>query len=445
MKDTSKFSSFGVIVAMAGSAVGLGNIWRFPYLVGENGGAAFIFIYLAIVLLISLPIFLSEFVIGKRSQANPVGAFRKLAPGSKWHWVGILGVAAAFVLMAFYCVIGGWSTNYLVRALGFQFSSANSPDFEAIFANSVKTAWPPVIYMIIFLAMTAVILLGGVKSGIEKFCKVMMPTLFFLVLFIAIYAMCLPGAGEGVRYLFRPDFSKVTGSTLISALGQAFFSLSLGMGCMITYASYASPDENATRCSVITAFADTAFAIIAGCAVMPAVFAFGGNPESGPGLVFLTLPQIFEKMPLGNIVAILFFMALLLAALTSAISLVEVMLAYLIQEFKMRRGLALTLVFLLLTGVGTLCSLSQGAVPELKVFGMDFLSFMDYTSANIMMTIGALLTVIFIGWKLGKNIFQEELTTHGTLNMPKWFIDTEFFMIRFIVPLVILLIMIVSL
>lgn len=445
MKDNSKFSSFGVIVAMAGSAVGLGNIWRFPYLVGENGGAAFILIYLAIVLLISLPIFLSEFVIGKRSQSNPVGAYRKLAPGSKWHWVGILGVAAAFVLMSFYCVVGGWSTNYLVRSLGFQFSSANSPDFAGIFSNCVETAWPPIIYMIVFMIMTAIILLGGVKSGIEKFCKVMMPTLFFLVLFIAIYAMCLPGAGEGIRYLFRPDFSKVTGNTLIAALGQAFFSLSLGMGCMVTYASYASPDENATRCSVITAISDTAFAIIAGCAVMPAVFAFGGNPESGPGLVFLTLPQIFEKMPLGSIVAILFFLALLLAALTSAISLVEVMLAYLIQEFKMRRGVALALVFTLICAVGSLCSLSQGAVPGLKLFGMDFLSFMDYTSANIMMTIGALLTVLFIGWKLGKGIFREELTNHGSLNMPEWFVNMEFFIIKYVVPLVIILIMIASL
>lgn len=430
---------------MAGSAVGLGNIWRFPYLVGENGGAAFIIIYLAIVLLISLPIFLSEFVIGKRSQANTVGAFRKLAPGTKWHWTGILGVAAAFVLMSFYGVIGGWSANYFVRSLCFQFNEANSPDFAAIFSNSVTTAWQPVLYMVVFLILTTVIVMGGVKSGIEKFCKVMMPTLFFLVLFIAIYAMCLPGAGEGIRYLFRPDFSKVTGDTFIAALGQAFFSLSLGMGCMITYASYASPDENAPRCSVITAFSDTAFAIIAGCAVMPAVFAFGGNPESGPGLVFLTLPQIFEKMPLGSIVSILFFFALLLAALTSAISLVEVMLAYLTQEFNMKRGRAMMLVFILLAGVGTLCSLSQGAVPGLKLFGMDILSLLDYISANIMMTIGALLTVIFIGWKIGKDTFRDELTNHGTLNMPEWFVNLEFCMIRYIVPLVIIFIIIVSL
>lgn len=435
-----------MIVAMAGSAIGLGNIWRFPYLVGENGGAAFLFIYLAIVIVVCLPLLMTEFVIGKRGKANAVGSFRNIAPGTKWHLVGAMGVLAAFVLMSMYCVIGGWSANYLVRSLGFQFNSANSPDFDAIFSSSVQTAWPPVFYMLVFLAITAVVILAGVKNGIEKSCKVMMPLLFVLMIIIAIYAMTLPGAEKGLRYLFKPDFSKVTGHTVIAALGQAFFSLTIGMGGMITYASYADPDESGARCSLLTAVFDTVFAIIAGCVVMPAVFALGdGNPGSGPGLVFKALPMIFEKMPGGGIVSIFFFLSVLLAALTSAFSLVEVVLAYMVEEFRIKRATASAILFPAFAIIGTLCSLSLGAKPGIRLFGLSLFDLMDYFASNILLTVGSLLMVIFLGWKLGKKVFVEEITNYGKLKISNGLTDIIFFLIKYIIPVMIALIIAFSL
>lgn len=430
---------------MAGGAVGLGNIWRFPYLVGQNGGAAFICIYLVIILLVSLPIFICEFVIGKRGRANACGSFRKLAPGTKWHLAGTLGVLTSFFILTFYCVIGGWSTDYLIRAIRFGFRASANPDFDAMFASSVTTAWRPLLHTLLFLAMAVGILLGGIKGGIEKFSKVMMPVLFVLMVGIAIFSMCLPGSGEGIRYLFKPDFSKVTGQTVVQALGQAFFSLSLGMGGMITYASYASPDENAAKCSLTTALFDTIFAIIAGCAVMPAVFAFGGNPESGPGLVFLTLPRIFEAMPCGGVVAIVFFLSLLLAAVSSAVSLAEVVISFIIEEFNMNRSRSAATVFVTTLAISILNSLSQGAVPGLSLFGKNLIDLLDYTTANIMMTTCSLLTVIFVGWKFGKEAFVDEITNHGTLGISRKLTETVFFLIKYLIPVVIVLIMVSSL
>lgn len=435
-------SSFGVLVALAGSAVGLGNMWRFPYIVGENGGAAFIIIYLFFALIFSLPVMLSEFIIGRRSHSNAISAFTKLAPGSKWNLVGVLATATAFVIFSFYIVIGGWSADYLLKALTLQFTDGT--DFEQMFNNTVCSVWRPIIFMGIFLLSTAAIVRSGVKEGIEKCSKVMMPVLFFLIVAIAIYSMCLPGAGVGVRYLFKPDFSQVSGKTILDAMGQAFFSLSVGMGILITYASYINKESSLTKMSVLTIVSDTVFAIIASCAIMPVVFAFGGSPSQGPGLVFITLPNLFSKMGIGNIVAILFFASFLLAALTSSIAILEVIIAFLVEKTSLTRSKATNLMAILFFVLGSINSLSQGILADVKIFGMTTLDLFDYVSSNFMMTTCALMTVIFVGWRIGKAEFNDELTGSGTVKTPKIYTDTIFFIIKYIAPIAIAIILLFS-
>ena len=284
-------SRFGALVAMAGSAVGLGNLWRFPFLVGENGGAAFIIVYIALSFLICLPIFVSEFMVGRRSQKNAFAAFRDLSGGSNWKWVGLFTIIVPLIVLSYYSVIGGWSMEYLLKSLTFSFTSGESQAVVGtMFTDFVSNPWMPLVGHSAFLLVTALVVVIGIKDGIEKFSKVMMPMLFFIVIAIAIYSLTLPGAGKGVEYLFKPDFSKIDAKVCAAALGQAFFSLSLGFGTILTYASYVDKKENIMFQSTATAASDLMFAIIAGVAIMPAVFAFGLNPQSGPGLVFETLP-----------------------------------------------------------------------------------------------------------------------------------------------------------
>ena len=435
-------SSFGVLVALAGSAVGLGNLWRFPYLVGENGGAAFILIYLGFVLLIGMPILMSEFIIGRRSQAAARGAFRKLAPGSRWPLAGLLAVLCCTLILSFYSVVGGWGIEYLVKAIRFDFTTGRESDLSSIFSQFTSSSARPLAYHTLFLAATALIVVFGVKNGIEKFSKVMMPVMFVIILALAVRSLTLPDAGAGIDYLFRPDWSKVTAHTVLAALGQAFFSLSLGSGMVITYGSYVSREESIVKISAQTAVADTLFALIAGCAIMPAVFAFGISPSEGPGLVFITLPYIFGQLPLGGVVAILFFLALLLAALTSSISIMEVIVAFGIEEFKIKRGLSVALSFALLWVLGCLCSLSLGRLSGWTVFGKSIFDLFDYVSANVLMLIGGLLVVVFAGWKLGRKVIQDELTNSGKIRIPNGFIDTLTFLMRFLAPAGILTIMV---
>ena len=433
-------SSFGVLVALAGSAVGLGNLWRFPYLVGQNGGAAFIIIYLAFVLLIGIPILLAEFIIGRRSQASARAAFQALAPGGHWGIAGVLAVLCCTLILSFYSVVGGWGVEYLVKAFRFDFSNMDNDSLMKLFSTFSTSTWRPLIYHTIFLGVTAGIVIAGVKNGIEKFSKIMMPLLFLIMIGIAIRSLTLPGAEAGVDYLFKPDWSKVNSGTFLAALGQAFFSLSLGSGMVITYGSYVKKNANIVSLGVQTAAADTVFALIAGCAIMPAVFAFGISPGEGPGLVFITLPHIFSQLPLGGVIAILFFFALLLAALTSAISVLEVIVAFCMEEFKIKRGLAVTLVFLVIWALGCLCSLSQGVLADWKVLGKNIFDLFDYLSANVLMLIGGLVVVIFVGWKLGRKQMRDELTNGGTLRLPNWFIDTLLFLLRVLAPAAILII-----
>ena len=383
-KRDSFASSFGVLVAMAGSAVGLGNLWRFPYLVGTNGGAAFIIIYLAIVFVLAMPIMYSEFILGRRGQSNVYSAFKKMAPGTGWKVTGILAILCCILIVSFYSVVGGWTIDYMVKGMMFKFTS-DSAALGGMFEQTVTSSWQPLLYMALFAGLSGAILLAGVKDGIEKYSKVLMPLLFLMVVVIAVRSVTLPGSGAGLDFLFKPDFSKVTANTFLDALGQAFFSLSVGFGIIFTYASYVNRGENVVKMSVQTAMADTLFAILAGVAIMPAVFSFGISPSQGPGLVFVTLPYVFAQIPFGGVLAILFFFVLFIAAITSSISLLEVIVAYVIEEFKWKRSVAVVSVLALVIFLGAFCSLSQGVLADVKILGNNIFDSFDKFTANVLL------------------------------------------------------------
>lgn len=431
-----------VIMAMAGSAIGLGNIWRFPFIVGEYGGAAFILVYIVCCFLLSLPIFLSETIIGRRTHQGTFGAMNTLAPGTAWKWLGLLTVASPLIILSYYSVVGGWSFAFLCKAMALQFQPENADAVTSMFGQFSSSTWGPLTCMAIFLGLTALIVYFGVNKGIERFSKISIPVLFVLIVLIAIYSISLPGAGEGVKYLVKPDFSKLSPGAYAAALGQSFFSLSLGVGTMLTYASYVSKEENILLSSTGTAFFDLLFAILAGFAVMPAVFAAGIAPSSGPGLVFETLPFIFAKMGSGSgiisaIVSVLFFLTILVAALSSSISMMEVGVAYLVEEKKQSRHKATIILFSITLVIGILCSLSFGVLSDVKLLGNTIFNFCDRLASNFLMTIGALLFSIFVGWKMDKSAVKEELTNGGKLKGPRRLFPFVYFLIKYIAPVTI--------
>lgn len=437
-------SRFGVLVAVAGSAVGLGNLWRFPYMVGNNGGAAFIIIYLLFVILLCLPIMFSEFIIGRRTQSNVFGAINKLAPKSPFLSIGVISVVASICIMAFYSVVGGWTIEYIFKSFSPDFLTANSASLESQFKEASTSSLVPITTHLAFLGLSALIVVAGIKNGIEKYSKILMPVLFFLVMLLAIRSMTLDGSSAGIKFLFYPDFSKITGATLIAALGQAFFSLSLGMGCIITYGSYVKKNENLFKVSLMTVAADTGFAILAGLAVMPAVFAFGISPGQGPSLVFITLPQIFAQLPFGNVIAIAFFFILFIAAITSAISLLEVIVAYFTEELKLTRKAAVLIAFTIIGIFGTLSSLSNGVLADVKIFGKTFFDLFDYTSSNILLPVGGLLVVMFVGWRMKKADVLDELTNGGSIAIKGFVLKWIIFTIKFLAPIAIALVLLSS-
>jgi len=438
-------SRFGVLVAVAGSAVGLGNLWRFPYLVGNNGGAAFIIMYLAFVIVLCLPIMFSEFIIGRRTQSNAFGAIKKLAPKSIWLLIGVISVAASISIMSFYSVVGGWTIEYIVNSFSSDFLTSNNNLLNSKFNDFVSSPIKPLIQHLIFLGLSAMIVVAGIKNGIEKYSKILMPGLFVLVLLLAIRSLTLDGASEGVKFLLYPDFSKLQGDSILAALGQAFFSLSLGMGCIITYGSYVKKEENLLKISLMTAFADTGFAILAGLAVMPAVFAFGISPSEGPSLVFITLPQIFAQLPFGNILSIIFFIILLVAAITSAISLLEVIVAYMTEELKFTRRNAVIISFLIIGFLGSLSSLSEGVLSDFKIFGKTIFDTFDFMSSNVFLPIGGLLVVLFVGWKMASKDVKDELSSGGAIRLNGVLFGGIMFIIKFIAPIAISVVLLNSL
>ena len=426
-----------VILAMAGSAIGLGNIWRFPYVAGEQGGGAFIIVYILASFILALPIFFSETIIGRRSGSNAVGAMKKMAPGTRWKWIGIMTVISPMIVLSYYSVVGGWSVEYLFKALAFDFTGVPSDSISGFFSRFISSTWEPVLAHTIFIALTAGVILGGVKKGIEKFSKLTMPILFLLIVVIAVYSICLPGARGGVDYLLKPDFSKISAGTIASAMGQAFFSLSLGVGTILTYGSYVRKQENLMVSGVGTAGADISFAILAGFAIMPAVFAAGIQPGAGPGLVFETLPFIFNKMGaripwISAVVAIIFFLTILVAALTSAISMFEVGVAYLMEEKGKSRKKATLQVGLFCWVIGLLCSLSFGPLSGVHLFGKSIFDFLDSLCSNWLMPLGGLMFTLFVGWKMSRNDVEDEFTNHRKLNRRSF--PLVYFLIRYIAP-----------
>lgn len=423
-------SKFGVIAAAAGSAIGLGNIWRFPYVAGENGGAAFLFVYLLCIVIIGIPVMMSEFVIGRSSQRNTYGAFRKLAPGKPWYLIGLMGVVAAFMILAFYTVVAGWTLEYIYQSFTGNLIGKNTIQLKEMFAGFRADSVRPILWFIIFMVFTGYIVISGVKNGIEKYTKILMPLLFIMLMAMAVYVLTFEGSSKGLKFLFHPDFSKITPQVILKALGQAFFSLSIGMGTLITYGSYIRKDDNMASTAVSVAAADTFIAVLAGIAIFPAIFAFADvehlnvDQITDEGLVFITLPNILINIPGGQIFSTLFFILLAVAALTSTISVLEVIVAYFVEELKMIRQKATVVAITAASFLGILSVLFSG------VFG-----FLNYTTANILLPLGGLSIVLFIGWFYGMKNTKMELCNNGKLKGK--YIPVYMFIVRFIAPIAI--------
>ncbi len=402
-------SRFGIIAAAAGSAVGLGNIWKFPYIVGENGGSAFILVYLISILLVGMPVLLAEFLIGRRGQANAVRSFKNIKPNSKWFSIGWIGIVAAFMILGFYTVIAGYTIHYFILTITNSFTGMSSAEISNTFNEFQTSSTLPIIYTVIFILISLGILFGGIKDGIEKYSKILMPGLVGIIVLLVIRAITLPGATEGIEFLLKPNFNELSMPAVLDALGHSFFSLSVGMGTMLTYGSYISKKENLTTTTVSIAAADTVIALLAGLAIFPAVFAFGIDPTAGPGLVFITLPNVFLQMTGGTIFGALFFFLLFIAALTSVVSIFEVIIAYITEELSVTRPKAMTLTTLAVVFISILCAFSNTPDSSLTFFGTTLFDWMDKLSANILLPIGGLLIMIFIGFIMKREDVEDEL------------------------------------
>lgn len=431
-------SNFGTMMAVVGSAVGLGNIWRFPYLAGVNGGAAFLLLYLFLILLVGLPLILSEFVIGRATHRGAVGSFKQLAPRSKWYLVGYMGVVAGFCILGFYSVIAGWSVRFLYDSIINANVGLSHDEIAASFNAFKNTGWQPILLSAGFLALTAFVVLKGVEKGVERWNKILMPLLIFILLLLCINSFTLDGFGAGMSFLFKPDFSKITANTVLDALGQVFFTLSLGMGVMITYSSYVVKPENMLRSKGIVTMIDTSIAIISGIAIFPAVFTFGISPTQGPDLIFLTLPNVFGQMTGGQYVGILFFLLITIAALTSMVSIFEMMTNYMMEELKMTRRRAVLWLLITLCLVAALCAQSQVEGSRLMIGDYNVFDFLDMLSSNYLMTIGGLLIVIFAGWHISEKRLRKVFTTNGMYN--NRIFPVFRFVIRYVSPIAVAII-----
>jgi NSS family neurotransmitter:Na+ symporter len=442
MKERGNFGSkLGIILATAGSAVGLGNVWRFPFMTGQNGGAAFIILYFGCILLLGIPGMVSEFVIGRHAQSNAFRAYGKMG-GKVWRVVGILGILTSTIILGFYAVVAGWCMQYLFASVAGQLNG-DATYVRDYFVGFSSDALRPCLWGVAFVLLTHLVIVRGVQKGIERASKVLMPLLLCLLIIIVVASCMLPGAIEGVRFLLLPDFSKVTHSVLLEALGQAFFSLSLGTACLCTYASYFSRSTNLLRSATQIALLDTVIAILAGLMIFPAAFSVGVNPDSGPSLIFITLPNVFQQafsqMPtVGYIISILFYSLLVFAALTSTISMHEIGTAFFHEELHLSRRKAATILTIVCSVIAVFCSLSVGAVSEIQLFGLSLMDFCDKLTAQVMLPAGALLTSLMLGWFASQQTVHSEFTNGETVNQA--FYLTWRFCIRYIVPLCILLI-----
>lgn len=433
-------TKIGVILATAGSAVGLGNIWRFPYMTGQNGGAAFILIYLVFVFLLGIPGMMSEFIIGRHSSANAARAYKMLSRGKPWQIIGYMGVITSMIILGFYAVVAGWCLQYLFASVTGQLMGDSQyvmDYFKEFSTNPIK----PVFWTIAFILLTHFVVVHGVRNGIEKASNLLMPTLLVLMIVIVIASCMLPGATKGIEFLFKPDFTKINRNMLLESMGQAFFSLSLGTACLCTYASYFSRQTNLMRSACQIALLDTLIAILAGLMIFPSAFSVGVNPDSGPSLIFITLPNVFHQAfagiaGLGFVIAILFYGLLGLAALTSTISMHEIGTAFFYEELHISRNRGAWIETVVCCVIGIFCSLSMGAVDGLSLMGMPFLDFCDHLTAQFLLPLGSFLTCIFVGWFVPQQIVKDEYTNWGTLRGLLY--QAWLFAVRFICPVCIL-------
>ena len=435
-------SKLGVILATAGSAVGLGNVWRFPYMTGENGGAVFILVYLGCVLLLGIPCMISEFIIGRHGQANTARAYRNVSGGSPWGFIGYMSVLTGFLITGYYAVVSGWCLQYIWASL-LGHLQGNPEYFQHYFQAFSTDPVKPILWTVIILLGTWLIVEHGVRSGIERASKVLMPLLFILLLIIVVAACLLPGAAKGVSFLLKPNLAALTPDVFLGALGQAFYSLSIAMGCICTYASYFSRQTNLTKSAVQIGVIDCLVAILAGLMIFPAAFSVGVSPDSGPSLIFVTLPNVFQQafsaLPVvGYVISLLFYALLAMAALTSLISLHEVSTAFVHEEAHMSRRSASLLVTIACCIVGAFCSLSLGSYDSLVIAGRSLFDWFDFITGQIFLPIVGFLTCIFIGWSVPHKVVRDEFTNWGTLR-GRYF-HLYIFLVKYVCPLCIIFI-----
>lgn len=453
MANTSEFSSkIGIIAATVGSAVGLGNVWRFPAETQAHGGAAFLLVYVICVILFGIPVMLGEFSIGRAGKSDAIDSYKKLSPGQPWWISGFLGILCSYLILTFYMVVSGWTLEYLYQSVSVELFSpipgveeGSNLQFADRMQQYVAGVWPPMIWTWITIALCGVVLCMGVQKGIERASNILMPLLFLILIILCVNAMSLPKASEGLAYFFNPDFSKITPNVCISALGQAFFSLSLGMGTLITYGSYFRKDTNLTRTAFTVSILDMAVAILVGMIIFPGVMSFGLEGESfdGSALVFVTFPEIFNNMWCPQLWSSLFFILLSVAALTSSISIAEVSIAYFSGHFKMKRIPATCAVLLPLVLLSSLSSLSNGMLSHWTIFGYTIFGACDAVTANILMPLGALIMAVYLGWFAPKNLLKDQLTNGGSVR--NWFAVPVIFLLKWVTPILIIVIFIASL
>ncbi len=436
-------SKLAAVLVAAGSAVGLGNVWRFPYELGRNGGAAFLLVYVLCIVLFGVPLIISEFAIGRHAQSNTASAYGKMGGSKYWRYVGLLGVLSGTLILCYYGVAAGWTLEYLLRAGVNGFANRTPEQFTSDFNTFVSDPVRPIVCLVIFMLINLGVILAGVKGGIERGSKIMMPLLFICIVVLSVASILLPGSAKGLAFLFKPDFSKITSATLLSAMGQSFFSLSLSMGCLATYASYFRKEDKIVPSAANVAIIDTMVAVLSGLIIFPAAFSVGIAPGAGPSLVFITLPNVFQQVfsgqPfIGYVFSLLFYILLVLAALTSAMGLLEVPTIFLKERFHIRRRWSAIGCTIFCIAVGVVCSLSMGIWSEYTVGGMNIFDLFDFVTAKVMLPVGGFLTALYVGWFCDQKMLYEEVTNYGTT--AKGFYVIYRILIRFVAPIAILFI-----
>jgi len=429
-------STFGVLLATLGSAVGLGNIWKFPSLTGMNGGAGFLLVYLLATLLVGLPVMIVETMLGRAARANAITTFEKVAPRSQWWWkiIGWMGFVAALLIMAFYSDVAGWVYAYIFKAISGEISTTDPKVAAEVFGKLVSNPLSSLLWQWVVLGVTGSIIMLGVSKGIEAVARKLMPLLFILLLVLCVRSLTLPGATQGLTFLFSPDFAKITPAVVLTAMGLAFFKLSIGMGTMLTYGSYFREDQNIPATATRVMFADLSISLLAGIAIFPAVFALGFEPAAGPSLVFMTIPAVFTSMPGGTVFMTIFFILTAIASVGAILSLLEVPIAILSERFGLGRKSASFLTILAIGLLGVPATLSQSLTAELKIFGMNPFDLFDFLSSNVLLPLGGILICLFVGWVYGLPELEKQLSNNGTLrNKP--LIRIVFFLIRYVTPL----------